>query len=318
MEKNRLINTGRITLNVVEDGTGPLIVLLHGFPETSYSWRHLLPVLASQGFRAVAPDQRGYGLSDRPSSVDDYTIAQLVDDIASLIQALGEEKAILVGHDWGAVVAWHMALAYPSKVAGVAALSVPFVGHGSVPPLSAVRAIFGAGFYQIYFQRAAAARELEADYARTFTRVLYGLSGDAPSVSSLVLPPGKKFLDICGPSPHTLPGWLSAEDIEHYTRIFMSTGFTTPLNWYRNMNTNWEIAKSWNTAVVGAPSILLIGDRDPIAQFYDIPRLASIMRDHVVDLRGVEVVTGAGHWIHQERQNEVERIITEFTLNISL
>ncbi|MER7983811.1 alpha/beta hydrolase [Streptomyces sp. NPDC095817] len=318
MTEARLIDTGRIVLNIVEQGTGPLVVLLHGFPETSYSWRHLVPALAAQGFRAVAPDQRGYGLSDRPSFVDDYSIGQLADDIAALVNALGEEKAILVGHDWGAVVAWHVALAHPEKVVGVAALTVPFVGHGSVPPLSAVRAVFGDGFYQIYFQQEAADRELEADYVRTFTSILYGLSGDAPAVSSLIIPPGKKFLDVCGQSPRVLPGWLSAKDIEHYSRTFAATGFTGPLNWYRNMNSNWEIATSWSRAVVSAPSILLVGDRDPITRFYNIPRLADTMRDHVANLRGIKVIAGAGHWIHQERRDEVGETILDFARKVTV
>ncbi|MFE4694947.1 alpha/beta fold hydrolase [Streptomyces sp. NPDC056749] len=316
MTKSRRVKVGGVHLNILEEGKGPLVILLHGFPDFSYSWRFLLPSLAAEGFHVIAPDQRGYGLSDRPSSVEDYAITQLVDDVASLMNCIGERKAILVGHDWGAVVAWHMAMLHSDRVVGVAAISVPFVGLGGAPPLAVARSVFGDRFYQIYLQEVGLAEsELEADPIETFARFMYGLSGDAPEMSSLVVPPGQGLLDLF-PRMDRLPMWLTSGDIATYARAFSCTGFSAPLNWYRNLDRNWEIARSWPTKTVNSPAAVLVGDRDPVVGFYKLNQLESLMRKHVPNLAMLEVFESAGHWLQHERPTDVHRAVVKFIRGI--
>ena len=177
---HRTVETNGIRMHFVEAGEGPLVVLLHGFPEGWYSWRHQLPALAAAGFHAVAPDQRGYGRTDRPADIDRYSMFQLVGDVIGLISALGEKSAVVVGHDWGASVAWNTSLFRPDLVRGVAALSVPLRPRISKPPLDMYRDALGPGFYQLYFQEPGVAeRELEKDVRRTMRAILCGESGDA-------------------------------------------------------------------------------------------------------------------------------------------
>src|SRR3954453_1527587 len=246
--EHREVEVNGLRMHVAERGEGPLVVLLHGFPESWYSWRHQLAALAAAGFRAVAPDQRGYGGTSRPAAIDRYTLLDLVGDVVGLIAALGAERAIVVGHDWGAPVAWHTALLRPDLVAGVAGLSVPFTPRMPVSPMSAWRRAFGDRFYQVYFQEPGVAeRELEADVTETMRRLLIGASGDRPGpngdgepLPAGVLPPGGGFLDTLRATDE-LPPWLAEDDLDFYVGEFSRTGFTGGLNWYRSQDRNWEL-----------------------------------------------------------------------------
>ena len=211
---HREIDVGGLRMHVAERGEGPLVVLLHGFPESWYSWRHQIEALSGAGFRVVAPDQRGYGATDAPEEIDRYTLLDLVGDVIGLIDALGGERAIVVGHDWGAPVAWHTALLRPDRVLGVAGLSVPFTPRTPVSPMRMWREAFGDRFYQVYFQAPGVAEaELEADVAETMRRLLVGSSGDRPpggaSLGAGVLPEGGGFLDVLRAGDE-LPAWLTA------------------------------------------------------------------------------------------------------------
>ena len=178
---HREIDVGGLRMHVAESGEGPLVVLLHGFPESWYSWRHQIEALSGAGFRVVAPDQRGYGATDAPEEIERYTLLDLVGDVIGLIDAVGGGRAIVVGHDWGAPVAWHTALLRPDRVLGVAGLSVPFTPRTPVSPMRMWREAFGDRFYQVYFQEPGVAeRELEADVDDTMRRLLIGASGDRP------------------------------------------------------------------------------------------------------------------------------------------
>src|ERR1700720_2227671 len=178
---HRTIETNGIRIHLAEAGQGPLVVLCHGFPESWYSWRHQLAALAEAGFHAVAPDMRGYGQSDRPERIDQYTLLHLVGDIVGLLDALGASHAVIAGHDWGAPVAWHAALLRPDRFRGVVGLSVPYRPRGSVRPTSAMPQTDDAIFYQLYFQEPGVAeREFERDIRVSLRTILYSASGDAP------------------------------------------------------------------------------------------------------------------------------------------
>lgn len=308
---HRVVQTNGPRMRVAEAGEGPLVLLLHGFPESWYSWRHQLRALAEAGFHAVAPNQRGYPGTDRPELVEDYTILHLVGDAVGLIHALGERSATVVGHDWGAPVAWHTALLRPDVVRGVAALSVPHSRRGPAPTLTTLRERFGETYYQLYFQRPGVEAEFEADLNRTFRRILYGISGDNPSIRELLVPDGGGFLDPW-PDPPQLPAWLTERDLAAYTEEFDGTGFTGPLNWYRNLDRNWALTAPWDGAPVTPPALMLAGDRDPVIARFDPDRLQRAMRGYVPNLRGFEMLPGAGHWLQQERPDEINALLVDF------
>ena len=313
--EHRFVETNGIRMHVAESGDGPLVVLLHGFPESWYSWRHQLRALAEAGFHAVAPDQRGYGQTDRPSAIDAYSIMHLVGDVIGLLDALGEERAILVGHDWGAPVAWHAALFRPDRVRGVVGLSVPFRprGPGTQPPLAVLRAAVGDRFYQIYFQEPGVAEaDLGRDVRRTLRTVLYGASGDSPRVPDMLVDPEHGFL---GPValPERLPGWLSEADLDFYVREFERTGFAGGLNWYRNIDRSWELLAPWIGAQVSVRALYVVGDRDVV---YHFPgggqQLLTNLKRSVPNLTQAVVLEGCGHWTQQERPSEVNRLLLDF------
>jgi pimeloyl-ACP methyl ester carboxylesterase len=243
--------------------------------------------------------------------VQDYTILHLTGDVIALLDALGERQAVVAGHDWGAPVAWHTALLRPDRVRGVIGLSVPYRPRGSSPPIAALRAGFGDGFYMVYFQRPGVAdAELNADRAATFRRVLASASGDGPQ-GMPVVPPGGCFLDLC-PEPAALPGWLSEADIDAYAAQYAEAGFTGPLNWYRNLDRNWELTSAWHHAPVTVPALYVTGDRDLVLRFSGGQQALARLRDFAPGLREPVLLPGCGHWTQQERPAEVNRAIIGF------
>jgi pimeloyl-ACP methyl ester carboxylesterase len=299
---------GGITLRVAEEGDGPLVVLVHGFPELGYSWRHQLPALAAAGYRAVAPDMRGYGGSSRPGRVEDYDIEHLTGDVVGLLDALGAERAVVVGHDWGASVAWNTALLHPERVAAVCGMSVPFTPRGQRRPSAAWPERFADRFFYIrYFQQPGIAdAELAADPARTLRGMLSGLrAGDG---TALIGPDdGRGVVDRL-PHPDSLPAWLSPAELDHYVGEFTRTGFTGGINWYRNIDRNWETTPQLAGARIGAPSLFVAGAADPVLWMTPPDRQSR----HLDDLRGQVIIEGAGHWVQQERPDEVNAALLEF------
>ncbi|GAA3865647.1 alpha/beta hydrolase [Saccharothrix violaceirubra] len=297
-----------IDVHYVEEGEGPLVLLLHGFPESWYSWRHQFGPLAAAGYRVVAPDQRGYGGTDRPAAVDAYTMPHLVGDVVGLIGALGERQAVVVGHDWGAPVAWHTALFRPDLVRGVVGLSVAPSHHMPVPPLSLMRQRFGDDFYQLYFQEPGVAdAELAADPRATFRKVLVGGSATGTLTGRTA---GTGFIGDL-PEPATLPSWFTEADVEEYATQYGAAGFTGGLNWYRNIDRNWELTAPWRTARITPPAALIAGDHDLVRTFYPpgfLDQLAAI----VPDLRAVVDVPDCGHWTQQEQPERVNAALLEF------
>lgn len=312
-----------VRLHVAEQGEGPLVLLLHGFPECWYSWRHQFEPLATAGYRVVAPDQRGYARSDCPDGVDEYTIMHLAGDVIGLLDAYGAQRAVLVGHDWGALVAWQTALLRPDRIAGVAGLSVPYHRRSPTAPNEIYRERYGDGFYQLYFQQPGVAdAELARDPRSTFRRLLWSWSGDSsvdggPVTAGAVLPPGSGLVDATTDPPQ-LPGWLTDEDVDTYVAEFAKAGFTGGLNWYRNNDRNWAITAPWHTARLIPPALYLTGDRDPVLHFSGgRERVLRSMQRSLVDLRRVTVLPGCGHWVQQERPGEVNDELVRFLNEVS-
>ena len=253
-------------MHYAEQGSGPLVVLVHGFPESWYSWRHQLPALAAAGFHVVAPDMRGYGQTEVPPEIASYTIMHLVGDVTGLVEALGETQAIIVGHDWGANVAWNAALLRPDMFRAVAAMSVPYRPRGAVAPLKALRDAGLYTYYWLYYQEPGVA---DAEYSRdprmTLRRRLYTSSGDAPPnrPDPYVLKPGKGALDSTI-DPEHLPSWLTEADLDYMAADLKRTGFRGGLNWYRNIDRNWELLAPWSGAPIQQPALFIAGAKDPV------------------------------------------------------
>jgi pimeloyl-ACP methyl ester carboxylesterase len=316
--RTRTVATNGVELNVVEAGDGFPVVLAHGFPELSYSWRHQLPALAAAGYRAIAPDQRGYGGSSRPAAIEDYDIVHLTDDLLGLLDDIGAEKAVLVGHDWGAMVVWQMALLHPDRVAGVCGMSVPFIPRGGIAPITAMRNVFGdMFFYILYFQEPGVAdADLARDPATTMRRMLAGAKvpkDGAIDMAAMAAPSGLGFVDRI-PEPDGLPDWLSQEELDHYVAEFTRTGFTGALSWYRNFDRNWELTPQLAGAKVTVPSAFITGGADPVGMMTP----ASVMDGWVTDHRGDTIVEGAGHWVQQESPNEVNDALLAFLDSLDL
>ncbi|MEU6895311.1 alpha/beta hydrolase [Streptomyces sp. NPDC046557] len=298
-------------VHIAEAGRGPLVLLLHGFPETSYSWRSQLTALAEAGYHAVAPDMRGYGRTERPADVGEYTIHHLVGDVVALIGALGADQAVVAGHDWGAQVAWHTALMRPDLVRGVVGLSIPYRPRPGLPPLPAMRRAYGDRFYMLWFQQPCIAdRELTRDVSGSLRRLFAGTSGTAPAFE-VVVPEGGGFLDLY-PADAELPEWLTEDDLTVYAREFTETGFTGGLNWYRNLGANWELTAPLNRAKVTVPALYIAGDHDFVIRGLDHERLDSELRRAVPELRETRLLPGCGHWTQQERPAEVSAALINF------
>ena len=317
--RHRTVETNGIRMHVAEAGEGPVVVLCHGFPESWYSWRHQLTALAEAGYHAVAPDQRGYGQSDRPEAIEAYTLLHLVGDMVGLLDALGAATAVIVGHDWGAPVAWNAALLRPDRFRAVVGLSVPFIPRGPARPSTVMPRTDDAIFYQLYFQEPGVAEaELERDPRETIRRVLFYGSGDArPNALTVgaggvgMVPRGGGFLGR-GPAPATLPAWVSEADVDFYAGEFARAGFRGGLNWYRNIDRNWELGAAWAGAKVAVPALYITGDRDLVTAFRGMDRLLPALKHFVPQLRQSIVLPGCGHWTQQERAADVNAAILRF------
>lgn len=303
-------------MHVAEAGEGPLVVLLHGFPESWYSWRHQLTALADAGYHAVAPDQRGYGRTGGPEEVDQYTQLHLVGDVIGLIDALGEETAVVVGHDWGGPVAWHSALLRPDRVRAVASLSTPYQPRGRRPPTTAMREGIGEGYYMIYFQQPGVAdEELNRDPRRSLRMMLYSASGEAPQHEPIV-PAGGGVLDYLT-EPERLPAWLSEQDLDVFAEDYADAGFTGGLNWYRNLDRTWSLMAPWAGAKVTQPALYVGGERDLVVNGPGMRAHLAKLSQYVPNLRRTVLLPDCGHWTQQERPAEVNSELIQFLGGLS-
>jgi pimeloyl-ACP methyl ester carboxylesterase len=298
------VDVGEVTLSVTSVGEGPLVVLLHGFPEIAYSWRHQLRPLAEAGYRVVAPDGRGYGWSDLPDAVEDYTIFHLVGDVIGLLDTLEAPDAFIVGHDWGAIVAWHVALFRPDRVRGVAALSVPYAPRRDTSIIEHIRRTDPEGpfAYMLAFQEEGVEALLDADPLAVLRDAHWRHCGRRISTPEL---------------PDGLPPHLGDGDLEAYGRAFARSGFGGGINWYRNLDRNWARTQPWHGAPIVAPSLFIGGREDFVVSSGDgigagVRELPAVC----ADLRGTVLIEGAGHWVQQEAPDAVNRALLDFFADV--
>jgi pimeloyl-ACP methyl ester carboxylesterase len=286
------IQLGEIELHVAECGEGEPVLLLHGFPELWYSWRHQMQAIAASGRRAIAPDLRGFGGSSSPEAIEAYDIEQLTGDLVGLLDALEIDAATVVGHDWGSDLAWKFALTKPQRVSAVVGISVPYVPRAPAAPTTLMREHIGEDFYIVWIQEPGAAEAaLSADVRRTLaTREVWNAEWAARH-----------------DEPPT-PPWMSDDDLRLYVDEFTRTGFTGGLNWYRNLDRNWEQLAAYDGRTIDQPALFITGSRDPVRAF--MPHEA--MTGSVTDLRDVVIIDGAGHWVQQECPEEVDEALIGF------
>ena len=302
--QHRFVRTNGIRMHVAELGQGPAVLLCHGFPECWYSWRHQMTALADAGFRAIAPDLRGYGQTDAPMPVDQYTLLHLLGDVIGLLDALDLPQAMIVGHDWGAPIAWHAALMRPDRIRAVAGLSVPWFPRTATRPSTAMPGANGRIFYQSWFAiEGLAEAEFDRDLRATLSHLTWLWSGDNVGASADDL----TMVAEGGPMlagrqlPATLPSWVSDADLDVYAAAFAHHGFRGPLNWYRNIDRNWELLAPWSGSRITVPAIYLVGERDLLLTFRGMDRLVPNLARFIPDLREKAIVPGCGHWIQREQ-----------------
>lgn len=308
--------TNGIRVRAAVEGEGPLVIMVHGWPELWYSWRHQLRAVAAAGYRVIAPDVRGYGGSDKPHPVEAYDMLQLTADVAGLIDALGEDQAILVGHDWGAPICWNTALLYPERIRAVAGLSVPYYPRDEISAIELYKRIHaGRFFYQLYFQdEGVAEAEFEADVRTALRKVYYMASGDRSDAVTEAVLAKKPGDDMLGglPDPDRFPAWLTEADLAYYTDAFEAGGFRGPLNRYRAQQRDWELLAELAGKTVNQPSCLIAGALDPVRGFVPGLDLYQTAGAYCTDYRGTTLIDGEGHWIQQEAPDAVNRALLEF------
>ncbi|MFO1114675.1 MAG: alpha/beta hydrolase [Beijerinckiaceae bacterium] len=302
----RIVKANGLDMRIVEEGKGPLLLLCHGWPELSYSWRHQIPVLAAAGYRVVAPDMRGYGGTSAPEAIDAYTIHHLVGDMVALVAELGETQATIIGHDWGAIVAWQCAMFRPDVFPAVVAMSVPLGRRAPARPLDILKQQGVSTFYWQYFQEPGI---VEAEFARDWShslRAIYYGTG-----LGLLLKPGRGMVEDAK-IPEKPPAWISDDEIAHYVKEFSRTGLRGGINWYRNIDRNWDLTAPWQDAKIHQPALFIAGAKDPVITGLIGEKSVQTLQEIVPGLRKKVIIDGAGHWIQQEKPQEVNAAVLEF------
>lgn len=310
---HRTVNSNNIRIHLAEAGEGPTVLMIHGFPESWYSWREQLPVLAEHGYHAVAMDVRGYGRSSKPQNVEDYRMMLKVADVVGVVDAIDNGKVTVVGHDWGAPIAWNSALLRPDLFSGVAGLSVPYsAGGGAVRPTELFAMMAGDDdFYINHFQEVGKAeREIEADVRQWILGFYWGAGGDVidgPNIS-MVRRGGtlsEKFV-----YPDVMPDWMTDKDLDVYTREFEYSGFFGPLSRYRNVDRDWEDFSAFAGQPITIPSLFIGGEKDG-PTVWGASAIANYSQT-LPNLFKSEILPGAGHWIQQERAERTSELLLEF------
>jgi pimeloyl-ACP methyl ester carboxylesterase len=317
--KHRIVPANGIRIHLVEAGTGPLVLMVHGFPESWYSWRHQLQALADAGYHAVAIDVRGYGRSSAPTPIDEYRMTKHVGDNLGVVEALGEKSAIIVGHDWGAPIAANSALLRPDVFRALALLSVPYSPRGSRRPTEIFR-LRGdkEEFYIEYFQQPGRAEaEIEADVRGWLLGFYHSASGDARPIARgatiATIPHGARMRDRFT-IPEQLPAWMTADDLDFYVSEFERTGFTGALNRYRNVDRDWEDLAAFDAQSIIVPSLFIGGEKDGPTRWGEAA-IANFGKT-LPGLRGCHILPGCGHWVQQERAEEVNELLVKFVAGI--
>jgi pimeloyl-ACP methyl ester carboxylesterase len=307
-----------VTIHALSQGEGPVVLLVHGYPETSHSWRHQLPALANAGYHAIAIDVRGYGGSSRPEAIEDYAMTRLVADNVRIVEALGVDDVVVVGHDWGAPIAWSSSLLRPDVFSALAMLSVPYAPPSLEPPTKVFAELFGpdAEFYMNYFQEPGRADAEGAEDVRWWlSGFYYGAAAGAPPEATrfALVPKGERMKDLMV-QPSEEMAWLPASDLDHYVAQFEASGFTGGLNRYRNLDRDWADLAAFRGRPVVVPALFIGGDKDgptqwganAIARFPEtLPRLWA---SHILE--------NCGHWVQQEQPDQVNALLLEFLAEV--
>lgn len=310
MQSSRTLSANGIDIFIREAGQGPLVLLCHGWPELSYSWRHQIGPIADAGYHVVAPDMRGFGRTSAPADIHAYSIFDLVGDMVALVSALGEKQAVIIGHDWGAPVAWHSALFRPDIFTAVAGLSVPPPFRGRGRPLETLSKEGIDNFYWQYFQTPGVAEaEFERDVAFTMRAVV--ARGFSDPAASLFIQPGRGFLGDPD-TPRALPDWIPEQELSEFVEAYRKSGFRGGLNWYRNIDRNWELTAPWQGAQIHQPSLFIAGANDSVIKGLIGAKRVHDMERVLPNLTRKLIIDGAGHWIQQERPAEVNEALIAF------
>ncbi|KAA8549145.1 hypothetical protein F0562_000829 [Nyssa sinensis] len=313
MEKiaHRNISVNGISMHVAEIGEGPPVLFLHGFPELWYSWRHQMLYLSSMGYRAIAPDLRGYGDTDAPASASSYSTLHIVGDLVALLDALALDQVFLVAHDWGAIIAWYFCLFRPDRIKALVNTSVAFqLWNPSIKPLQALRETFGDAYYMCRFQEPG---EAEEGFAQADTAKVMKTFFSSRNPSALCLPKGKELGAIFENPLLTVPSWLTEEDVNYYASKFNQTGFTGGLNYYRALDLSWELSAPWRGLQIKVPVKFIVGDLDLT---YHMPGVKEYIHNggFKKDVPNLEVVVmeGVAHFLTQEKPEEISAHIYNF------
>ena len=305
----KIIKNKDIEINTYIDGEGPLVIMAHGWPESWYSWRHQITSLVKNGFKVAVPDMRGYGKTSKPTEIDAYNIMELTSDIIAIADEMNEDNFSLIGHDWGAPVAWNTSLYHPDRVNKVCGMSVPYV-VSKMPPIETMKFLFkDVFFYMIYFQEEGRVeKELEQDMRKSLIAVYSSLTSDGEESQTFEPKPytdEMTFLDSLG-EHNKIPDFMSEEDFDFYLKEFENGGMRGPINWYRNIDKNWEITKDTHEKKISPPSCFIVGEHDPVAKWSLInPALhENLVSNHIIK--------NAGHWVQQEKPDEVNNILLDF------
>lgn len=314
---SHFIPTNGITLHARVAGTGPLLVLVHGWPELSYSWRHQIAPLADAGYRVCAIDVRGYGQSDQPHPVEAYAMTEHMADIIGVLDHLSAETAVLIGHDWGAPIVWNTALAHPDRISAVAGLSVPYFRRASLPPLALWDLLYtdkGRFFYQVYFQNEGVAEAaFEADPRAALAKIYFALSGNAAQTGGVwpALGVNEPLLDHL-PLPEPFPEWMSEDELAFFAETFAQSGFRGAFNRYRNIDPDYHALPDYGVKSITQPSAFIAGSLDPVRSFVPGRDAYESAGELLKDMRQLTIIEGAGHWIQQERPNAVTEALLAF------
>lgn len=311
--EHQLLPVNGITLSVYSAGPaqGAVVWLLHGFPESWYSWRRQIQALAEAGYRVMIPEMRGYGQSSAPDDIATYDLLTVCGDIQAAMDVLEQRSVAVVGHDWGAPVAWHLALLEPERVRAVAAMAVPYGGRPKKPAIEILRSQFSDRFnYILYFQQPGIAEaELDADLPRTLRMMMHNTSAAVPKDFFLQEKSADSNLTHGMQDPGVPPAWCSSEAFEIYVRTFEGRGLRGALNWYRNFERNWERTAALAERKVEQPALFLLGDKDPVGTLeahtlQKMPAWVPDLEQHLLD--------DCGHWLQSEQPDEVNRLLLDF------